>query len=55
MPLYLRKLTFSESYLFKRQGKRYYYDIQTENTLLKLQYDLYIKQENINTLREKKI
>jgi len=52
MTLYLRKLKFSESYPFKCQGKRYYYDIQTENTLLKLQLDLDIKHEIINTLRE---
>ena len=37
MTLYLKKLSFIESYPFKSQGKRYYHDIQRDKILIKFQ------------------
>ena len=52
MTLYLKKLSFIESYPFKCQGKRYYHDIQRDKILIKYQLDIDIKQEILNTLQE---
>jgi len=54
MTLYLRKLKFSESYPFKCQGKRYYYDIQMENKLYLSQLNCDINKEIRRTLREER-
>ena len=46
MTLYLKKLSFIESYPFKCQGRRYYNDIKNDikndSSLLKLKLDLAI-------------
>ena len=54
MTLYLKKLSFIESYPFKSQGKRYYHDIQRDKITIKFQLDLDTSQEILNTLQEEK-
>ena len=52
MTLYLKKLSFIESYPFKSQGQRYYHDIQKDKILIKFHLNRDISQEMLNTLRE---
>ena len=52
MTLYLKKLSFMESYPFKTQGKRYYHDIQKDKILIKFQLDIDTSHEILNTLQE---
>ena len=51
MTLYLKKLSFMESYPFKTQGKRYYHDIQKDKILIKFQLDIDTSHEILNTLQ----